>query len=208
MGIYLYAIAGGAPRLALDSVGGVPDGTSACGVLAAAGLTAVTSDYQGRPFSGLSRPDVLSALLVHQQVLDRITSEVPVLPVKFGTVIESRDEARRLLERFHGRLEDALKDVGNSVEIDLSATWDLQTVFAEIGQTPAIVQARADVSPDSELTARILVGQLVQEELEERRERLRRRVVGGLLPLARDAQPNPRPSDDIVVNVAFLVERR
>ena len=206
-GTYLYAIMRSGPRLPLDAVGGVPDGASICSTLETAGLTAVTSDYEGRPFSELSRLDLLKALLVHQQVLERVASDLPVLPVKFGTVLRSQEEARSLLERFHARLEGALDDVGDCVEIDLSATWDLQAVLAEIGENDAIRLARTNVSPHADPAARIEVGRLVQEALEERRGQYRRRVLGGLLPLARDAQPNPRPSDDIVLNVAFLVAR-
>jgi hypothetical protein len=32
-------------------------------------------------------------------------------------------------------------------------------------------------------------------------------VVGELVPLVRDAEPNPVPSDDVVLNVAFLVDQ-
>jgi hypothetical protein len=117
---------------------------------------------------------------------------------------------RDVLSRFAGRLESGLAEVGDAREIDLSATWDVRAVLAEIAHEPqvaAVAGAIARVSPDETLAAGLQVGKLVQETLERRRDEYRRRVVGELAPLARDVTPQPRPADEIVLNIAFLVER-
>lgn len=207
--IYLYAVVAGQSTHDVGSIG-LPDGTTPVFSVAGNGLSAIVSRYNGAPFTDLPRAEVLTRLLIHQQVLEHITASSPVLPIKFGSMLDSTDEVIALLARYHSRLIAALEDVGDSVEIDLSATWDVDAVLQEIAREPALAQLAASAegsSSEETLGTRVQIGKLAQEILERRREELRRRLVGDLVRYTRDAEPNPIPSDDVVLNVAFLVER-
>jgi Gas vesicle synthesis protein GvpL/GvpF/DnaJ domain len=153
---------------------------------------------------------VFGQLIVHQRVIEAVSDELTVLPARLGTVLASEDEVRMLLERFGQPLAAALKDVAGAVEVDLSATWDTNALFADIAREPAVAAlagAVAEENSDDDVAARVRVGMAVQEAAEQRRETYRRRIVGELVSHTRDAQPNPSVADDIVANLALLVDR-
>jgi gas vesicle protein GvpL/GvpF/DnaJ-like protein len=206
---YLYAVIADEVEIDLDPVG-IPDGSGRVTGVCAGGLTAVLTPYTGPPFERLARDDVLRCLVVHQAVIERVMAKCPVLPVKFGTVLESQDAAREALITFRPRLASVFQEISGAVEIDLSASWDLPAMFADIKDEPTIAGlagvARAEDDPVS-LATRIQAGKLVQEALERRRNEYRHRLVGTLGPLVRDMHPHPLPADDIVLNLAVLVDR-
>src|SRR5947209_6719061 len=136
-GMYLYAVVAGERSLDLGP-SGLPDGKADILSLTEAGLTAVISRYEGVPFSELSREDVFRRLVIHQRVIELVNDEPAVLPARFGTVLSSDDEVRSVLQRFQKPLTSALRDVEGAVEVDLSATWDTNTIFADIAQEPGM----------------------------------------------------------------------
>jgi hypothetical protein len=208
-GMYLYAVMAGERFLDLGPCG-VPDGNTAVVSVSAHALTAVVSTYEGAPLSEFSRTEIFGRLVIHQRVIEQVNDESTVLPARFGTVLSSEDEVRLVLERFHDPLARALREVDGAVEVDLSATWDTNALFTDIAQEPAVAALTGAVSggpPDENLAAQVRVGMLVQEATEKRREEYRRRIVGDLVSFTRDAQPNPLLTDDLVVNLALLVDR-
>ena len=204
--LYLYAVTTGDAHLDLGPIG-VPDGRSEVFSIHEAGLAAVVSEYPGDSGRDLPQAQMLRRLLVHQQVLEKLITDHAILPVKFGTVPRSPNEVRLLLSRYQALLEASLRDVGGAVEIDLSASWDLPAILQEASHEPALAAMRRRHSGAEEANAAIEMGKRVHGTVERKREEYRRRVVNEMLPCVRDAEPNPIPTDDIVLNVAFLVDR-
>lgn len=205
---YLYGIVAANASIELGPIG-IPDGSTPVVGLAVDGLVALGSEYHGPSFADLPKDQLLRLLIVHQQVLETVIGKYPVLPARFGTTVASQDEATLALHHFGPRLRAALDDIGQAVEVDLSATWDLPEVLKGIGALPSQVEVRGQSDDQSQdpLAMQLRIGRLVQEQVDQRRDQYRRRVVGELVRHARDAQPNPRPSEDIVFNLAFLVDR-
>jgi hypothetical protein len=208
-GTYLYAILAGEVPHALEPIG-LPDGAGDVATVAAEGLAAVVSRYDGPPFSDLMRADVLDRLVIHQRVIEGVMGSRSVLPAKFGTVLPSPAAVHAVLGHFRARFAAALAEVEDAVEVNLSATIDLRAAFAEIVQeVEDAAPARTDASevPGEAPGERLRIGMLVRQALERRRDGYRRRVVSDLVPFAYDAQPSPLPSEEVVCNVAFLVGR-
>ncbi|MBI3976772.1 MAG: GvpL/GvpF family gas vesicle protein [Chloroflexi bacterium] len=212
IGTYLYAIMRGERRLDFGRLG-LPDGWAPVATLPSAGLTAVVSEYRGPALGGLPRADLLRFLSIHQRVVERAMADQPVLPARFGTILGSRDEIATVLGRFERRLTAALAQLSDAVEIEVAATWDLKRIFAEISREPSIAALAAGAagaagrSAEESLALRIQIGRAVKETLDRRRQEVCRQVLADLVPLVRDAQPNPIVADDLVLNVAFLIER-
>lgn len=206
-GTYVYGLMQGEPHLRLEG-GGLPDGTTPVSGVSAGGFTAVVSQYQGSAFEELSRADLLQSLLLYQRVIEAAMGEGALIPAKFGTVLRSEEEVRDTLNRFQARLADAFADVGDAVEIDLSATWDVNAVLADVAGDAQLRAAGTASNPSAkDLDERVRLGSLVAEALEQRRNEYRQRAVRELAPLARDLQSNPLPAEDLVFNLAFLVNR-
>ncbi len=210
MSVYLYAIVAGACQIDFGECGLPDDGQAHVTTVPGCGVSAVVSKYRGPAVADLSRASLLRFLAVHQRVGERAMAKRPMLPVKFGTVLATRAEVAAVMEGWQPRLSAALRELGDAVEVEVVATWDLQQTFTEISRQPEIVDlaAKAAGRPAEEsLTTRIQVGRLVKESLDRRREDYRDRIVRELAPWARDVQANSIPADQMVANVALLVER-
>ena len=204
---YLYGIAEGASETDL----GIPgvDGTNPAYILPGDGLGWVASSYGGEDWGNLPREELVKCLLRHQQVVERVMRERTVLPVKFGTTLDSPEELRALLAQADRDLAKVLDSMQDKVEIEVAATWDVARVLEEVGHEDEVVQAREAIIRKGEPTAedRMKLGQMVKACLDRRRDAYRERMLDVLRPLVAGVAPNALISDEMVMNVAFLVER-
>lgn len=174
------------------------------------GVGCVLSDYSGAEFSSMSKEKVVRCLLAHQLVVEQAMKDHTVLPVKFGTVLATTGEVQRLLSQGHSHFVQALAWMADKVEVEVAATWDTGQVLREISQEEDIARAREAIAGRAGQTTfeeRIRLGQMVKASLDRRRDGYRERMVAFLKPAAVDVQPNPLVSDEMVMNVAFLVEK-
>ena len=174
------------------------------------GLSCVVSDYRGREFGSMSKEEVVHCLLSHQVVVEHVMTEHTVLPVKFGTLLATSDEVRDLLAQGYHQFIDALAWFQDKVEVEVAATWDTGQVLQEISNEDDIVRAREAIASrpgQQTLDERIHLGQMVKASMDRRRDSYRERMIDFLKPLAIDVQPNALVSDQMVMNVAFLVEK-
>jgi hypothetical protein len=136
--------------------------------------------------------------------------EYTILPVKFGTIVEGKDEIHRILEQGSSKLTQTLDQMDGLVEIEVAATWDLKQVLEEIGNEAEIVRLKHSVAGKSTseiLETQINAGKLVIESLNRRRESYIGQMVQSLAETALDIQPNTLVADEMVMNVAFLIPR-
>jgi len=173
-------------------------------------LGCVVSNYFGKEFSAMSKEEVVRCLLAHQVVVEHIMKKHTVLPVKFGTVLATSDEVQELLSRGRQQFVDTLGWIHDKVEVEVAATWDTGRVLREIGAEPEIVRAREAIASkpgQQTLEERVRLGQMVKASMDRRRDSYRQRMISFLKPVAVDVQPNALVSDEMVMNVAFLVGR-
>jgi len=173
------------------------------------GLGCVVSNYSGEDFTCLPKETLLHCLMAHQEVVERVMQAFPVLPVKFGTLVESDAEVQRLMEQGHRIFSEALTRLDSKVEMEVAATWDLKRVLGEIGQADEIVRLRESIAgrPAAEvLEVQIQAGKIVKESLDRRREEFQQRLLGSLRGAALDVQPNVLVADEMVMNAAFLIQ--
>ncbi len=206
-GMYLYGFieAGQGATIACAGV----DGASPVYTVGHQGIGCVVSEYTGEGFEALSKAALVRQLLAHQQVVERVMADRTVLPAKFGTLLKDAQEVRDLLSQGHARLVDALSSIGEVVEIEVAATWDTGQVLQAISREEGVARARDALAAKGQPTVeqRAALGQLVKASMDQRREGYRERMVGFLSPCAVDVAPNALVSDEMVMNVAFLVAR-
>ncbi len=218
-GLYLYAIIPTRDHLIFD-VGGLgaqddpvytipyqnpaPEG-------AGTPLAAVVSPSPLPDYRGLKRTDAVTYLVAHQRVVEEIMQGFPVLPVKFGAVVANESQVQRLLCQGESLLRNALDGCGKRVQMEVVVLWDVQEVFREISQEEAVVQARSQLaaasSPEANLAGRVALGQWVQASLERRRSTLRAEILPALREIAIDVVSNPLMDDNMLVNVALLLDQ-
>jgi len=135
--------------------------------------------------------------------------EHTVLPVKFGTVLTTSDEVHSLLSQGHSQFVDALNWVQDKVEIEVAATWNKNKILQEISTEPEIIRASKALIDKKQQTLQeqIQLGRIVKASMDKRRSSYREQMINFLMSLAIDLQPNVLVSDEMVMNVAFLVEK-
>jgi len=174
------------------------------------GLGCVVSNYVGEDFASLSRENLVRCLMAHQAVVERIMKHYPILPVKFGTLVGGDSEVQRIIEQGHRQFAEALTRMDGKVEMEVAATWDLKRVLEEIGQEEEILRLKesmVDRPAPQVLEEQIRAGRMVKELLDRRRDEYQQRMVESLRAMALDVQPNALVADEMVMNVAFLIQR-
>lgn len=174
------------------------------------GIAAVVGASPLPDYRGLKRDAAVRYLMVHQQVIEAVMQEFPILPMKFGTVLPDESWVCRLLAQEAGLFHRMLEAFADREQMEVVVLWDVQEVFQEIGCEEPIVQLKAQVAgqPAGPTTAQqVAIGKLVHASLERRRAELRERLVPPLREVALDVVANPPMDDSMVANLALLVDQ-
>jgi len=204
-GRYIYCIIPRPPLLSL-ALTGIDD--KPVTVVPFENLAAVVSESPVRRYQ-VSREYTLK----HEWVIEQVMQYYTVLPVRFGTVAANEDDIRvKLLRRHFGSLHGMLKRMDNKVELGVKALWDRERIFATLLEDdPELRLFRDALAGKSEAETRyerIQLGQMVEQALTTRRSRDFAHIIEMLRPLAQQVRENPILGDMMVVNAAFLVDKR
>jgi hypothetical protein len=158
----------------------------------------------------LPKEDLLRSLLAHQRVLESLMAERSVLPLEFGTWFESDSQVRELLAARGDELGAHLERLRDWLQMEVAVTWDTAWALAEIAGEAEVANAREAIAAAGEpasLDDRVRLGRLVKAHLDLRREAVSRRILETLRPMAIEVATNPLLSEQLVANIAVLVER-
>ena len=181
---------------------------------AEAAVRVVRSGELGALVSDVDRPEVESAraLRGHARVLDAAIAAGPVVPLRFGTMVD--DEAAvvsEVLEPYRDRYDDLLDRLGQHVEIAVRVTYDEDAVLRDLIASDPAIAARheriAGVDPDAAYYERIELGEQILGALEQRREGDAAEIYDALCEVADDVSVKELLRPEMVVNGTFLVRR-
>lgn len=150
-------------------------------------------------------------LVAHSTVLNTMAVHVPVLPMRFGSVVQGESAlVDELLgpqgEHFAGLLEQ----VAGRVQFTLWARYVLDTVLAEVVRAdPAIAELRrltADLPEDATHYERIRLGELVSRAVEAHRRHDSQAVLDRLAPYVESCVAREVSGMDSVAEFALLVD--
>lgn len=110
-------------------------------------------------------------LLAHGRVLDAIAALGPVIPVRFGSVLEDRDAVTTdLLEPGHDRFLAMLADLEGHSQFTVRARYDEPQILTEVvAENPEIARLRAatrERPEESSYGERVRLGELVARAME------------------------------------------
>jgi hypothetical protein len=151
--------------------------------------------------------------LKHEWVIEQVMQLCTVLPVRFGTVAATEEDIQvKLLRRHFGSLHGLLKRLDNKIELGVKALWQRERIFAELLQDDPELRLLRDAlagKPEAETRyERVQLGQMVEQALHARRSGDAAHMVETLRPLAQQVRENPVFGDMMVMNAAFLVDKR
>ncbi|GIG92824.1 GvpL/GvpF family gas vesicle protein [Plantactinospora endophytica] len=158
----------------------------------------------------LGRPE---DLLAYRELLDgvAVTGDVPVLPVRFGTVLGSTTAVSELLAVRHDEYKAALAELEGRVEYVVRARYVeralLAGVLAEEPEAADLRDQLRGLPEDAAVELRIRLGEIVAQAVEAHRAADTERLVEALGPYCLADAPLPAHHEQDAARVAFLVER-
>lgn len=159
--------------------------------------------------SSVDRTDLRAAdLRAHWRVLGHVFEHATVLPVRFGTLMDSEEEVRaRLLDANRDRLMELLASMDGLVQLSVRGRYEEDALLREIlREAPAIRALRDRAQRSRAVPDQIALGQRVEQAIDERRARDTAIVRRALEDRAVSVREEPVSHPD-AFNIAFLVAR-
>ena len=162
--------------------------------------------------SRLRRPRLAARdLRAHWRVLEQAFEKATVLPVRFGTVMESEDDVReRLLEPNAEQLSALLEQMNGLVQLNVKGRYDEDALLRQIvQQTPAIAQLRERIAgrpAEAAPAEQFRLGQMVEGAVAAHRDRDTALALEALQPSALSVRAE-EVAHPAAFDLAFLVER-
>lgn len=201
-GKYIYGIIGGSEERKFGRVGiGGQEVYAVC----YRDVTAVISDLN------IARLDVTREnALVHEGVLREVMESYAVIPMSFGTVAEDEKDVRKILKWTYGEAKDALKKIYRKVQIDVKASWDMNTILRDILNEDKDIQrlkeAIAAKPPNETYNDKIELGRAVKSALDRKKSTYIKEMHRVLSKLAEDSCANKLVDERMIMNTSFLVK--
>ncbi|WP_188193264.1 GvpL/GvpF family gas vesicle protein [Nonomuraea sp. SYSU D8015] len=206
VGVYVYGLVPEDVEVSDDALG-VGDEPKELEVIRHGKVAALVSEVSlDRP---LGTPD---DLLRHEGLLDATAAEVPVLPLRFGGVLASREAVvDELLAPHHDEFAAALKEMEGRAQYVVKGRYVEQTVLREVlEENPQAARLRdqiRDMGEDAARDARIALGELVERAITAKRQTDTQMLLEALTPVsALSAVREPTHELD-AVHLALLVEK-
>jgi hypothetical protein len=202
---YVYGMVPGDVKLN-SGVQGVGDPPGEVRLVRSGDLAALISEVDiTKP---LGTPEDLQA---HEEILDSVVTEAPVLPLRFGAVLTSEDAvAEELLQANHDEFAAALRQLEGCAQYVVRGRYDESAILGEIlSGSSAAARLRDRIrgaDPDATREQRIQLGEIINNAIADKRQADTRQLVSVtrdhcVASVVRDAT-----SDLDAAYVALLVE--
>lgn len=203
--LYVYGILPGDIELTSD-LRGVGDPPGEIRVVRSGDLAALVSDvHPGEP---LGSPEDLAA---HKEILDASSADAPVLPMRFGAVLDNEDGvAHELLDEHRDEFERALTELEGKAEYLVKGRYVEQAILEEIlSENKEAARLRDGIrgaDRDATRDAQIKLGELINDAVTAKRER-DTRTLGKVMADHCEASLVRDPMHELdAVHVAFLAQ--
>ena len=204
-GIYVYGILPADVEVAAE-IPGIGEHPGLLRVICSDGLAALISevDVPGRLGSA-------DDLRTHSEILDETATEVPVLPLRFGTVLTSEDAVvDELLAAHHDEFANALEELEGRAEFLVKGRYVEEAVLGEVlpGNKPTarLQDNTQGTDPDTARDADIERGEIINEAVTAKREQDTRALEEAMKGLCVASVVREPVQELDAVHVAFLID--
>ena len=204
-GWYVYGIVPGDVKLR-SGVHGVGEPPGEIRLVRSGDLAALISEIDvTKP---LGTPEDLQA---HEEILDAVVSEAPVLPFRFGGVLANEDAvAEELLDPNHDEFAKALRQLEGRAQYIVRGRYAEQAILEEVLSEDSRAARLGDqirgADPDATRELRIQLGELVNNAIAAKREKDTRTVLAALKDHCAASFVRDPTSELDAVYAAFLIE--
>jgi gas vesicle protein GvpL/GvpF/Lsr2 protein len=204
-GIYVYGILPDDIEVTADTPG-VGEHPGLLRSIRFDGLAALISDVDLSVWQG--SPEDLNT---YREILDTTAAEVPVVPLRFGTILTSEDAvAEELLAARHDEFAAALEQLEGRVEFEVKGRYLTDVVMEKVlsrnKRATRLRDAVRGLNPDAAQNARTELGQLINEAVTAWREQDTRALRHAMQPVCAASVVRQPAGQLDAVHVAFLVD--
>jgi len=151
-------------------------------------------------------------VLAHEFVNETVMREFTLIPMSFGTIFRSENDVQALLNSTYQAFTDVLDKMKDKIEFGLKILWDRDKVVASLERDNDEIRRLKDEitrnAASSTYFARMQLGRLVEAAMEEASNRYVNDIHEQLKDVSVASRSNKVIGDRMILNAAFLVERR
>ncbi|MBI5193268.1 MAG: GvpL/GvpF family gas vesicle protein [Nitrospirae bacterium] len=180
-------------------------------------ISAVVSDSEIVDYNSLIKEKVAEYLLRHQLVIENVMNignigeESNIIPMQLGTYAMDEDEVRSILAKGYRMIKQIIGKTYGKTEIDVVASWaNIGTVLKEAANEKEIrvfkeelLNKEGGVSVEDQ----IRTGVLIRKYLDKRRELCASKIAPSLVRVSKDYRIHELMDDNMILNIAFLIEK-
>ncbi|RWZ51345.1 GvpL/GvpF family gas vesicle protein [Halobacillus fulvus] len=150
-------------------------------------------------------------VLAHQRVISSVMEkEATVVPISFGNVFKSKEDAQVLLENLYPQLEKLFPEVRNKIEVGLKVIGKQEWLEETIQQNDAIMKKKRKTAGQSEAAGyfdRIQLGEMAQKFFTRLKQEVESDIHSPLAEHAVSAKTNETLGEKMLLNGAYLINR-
>jgi len=150
--------------------------------------------------------------IAHERAIEEVMKTHTVLPVRFGTIAEDEEKVKKILEKEHDRFLDLLKDIEGKKELGLKAIFKEDVIYKDILEKykdiKILKEKIATLPSEKTYFQRAKIGEMVEAALQKEKEIYGEEILNTLSPLALEVKTNNTYGERMIINAAFLVEKR
>lgn len=173
-------------------------------------LHAITRIEKEQSLNQLSKQKLGRYLLHHQQVIEGIMAQFPIIPMKLGTYLADEAAVNQLLTQVQAHHRSWFELADGFVEMNFIAAWQkMDGVLAEVSESPEVLNYKNELNAKGSISfkERLKLGQIVQQQVLKHGQALNQTLSHRLLPFHQGIQNHALAKDEIVLNSAFLVPK-
>jgi Gas vesicle synthesis protein GvpL/GvpF/DnaJ domain len=175
-------------------------------------LAAVVSNSPLMAYDSLAKEKVVKDLVTHQFVIEKVMQSFTILPVKFGTMVETEDEVIKFLEKGYVLLSNELGKREGKIELDVVAWWELPKILAAISrrnsQVQELQQKLALKGEKVSIEDKVMLGQCIEQALKAEKASYHQLILQTLQQETEDVCLHDLANDEMIFNAAFLLEKK
>ena len=172
-------------------------------------VAAVVSESPLVVYNSLAKEKTVKDLVTHQFVIEKVMERFTIVPAKFGTMVETGDEALAFLRQGYSLLRNELSKMEEKIEMDVVARWDLAKILAAISRHNPLVQEKqkelALKGSKASVEDKIALGKVIGQALQTEKARYQQLILQTLKEGAVDVRLHNVADDEMIFNAGFLV---
>lgn len=211
-GIYIYGVIKASELKEPGEIGAGNNAIPEVLTLRFKDIAAVVSWDKLVAYDALAREQVVRDLTIHQFVIEKVMAQCTILPVKFGTMLETEDEVLAFLENGYTLLHEELGRMAGKLELDVVARWELSKALQGLSRHNSQIQEQqqklALQGNNVSIKDKIELGQSIARALTAEKVGYQQVILQALEAGTEDVCPHDLVTDEMIFNAAFLLEKK